>query len=83
MCSKEYLHHGRMANDICERFGKRLKKLRLQKNMKQIDLAVHTGLTRSHISRIENGRAEPGLRSLEILAASFEMSLSQLLSGLK
>jgi len=67
---------------ICERFGKRLKKLRLQKNMKQIDLAVHTGLTRSHISRLENGRAEPGLKSLEILADSFGISLSQLFKGL-
>ena len=66
---------------ICERFGKRLKKLRLQKNMKQIDLAVDTGFTRSHISRLENGKAEPGLKSLEIFADSFEMSVSQLLKG--
>ena len=70
-----------MANDICERLGKRLKKLRLQKNMKQIDLAVDTGFTRSHISRLENGKAEPGLKSLEIFADSFEITVSQLLKG--
>jgi transcriptional regulator with XRE-family HTH domain len=51
--------------------------------MKQINLAVHTGITRTHISRLENGKVEPGLKSLEILAISFEMSLSQLFSGLK
>lgn len=83
MCSKEYLHHGRMAKDICQRFGERLRRIRKRRNMKQINLAVHTGITRTHISRLENGKVEPGLKSLEILAISFEMSLSQLFSGLK
>jgi len=46
--------------------------------MKQIDLAVHTGMARSYISKIENGHKEPCLRTLEVLALAFDMSLAQL-----
>jgi len=48
----------------------------------QIDLAVHTGLTRETISNIERGRKEPGLRSLAKIAKAFKMTPSQLLRGL-
>src|SRR5437588_5173319 len=78
ICLKEYMHYGRMANDICVRFGRRLQRLRKEKGMKQIDLAVDTGLGRTYISKVENGRIEPCLRSLELMAVSFGMSLSQL-----
>jgi transcriptional regulator with XRE-family HTH domain len=44
----------------------------------QTYLAVHTGLGRAFISGLENGKKEPCLRSLEILAVGFEMSISQL-----
>jgi transcriptional regulator with XRE-family HTH domain len=68
-----------MANDICVRFGRRLQRLRLKKGWKQIDLGVHTGLTREHISRIENGRKEAGLRTLELLAVALEVDLGEML----
>jgi transcriptional regulator with XRE-family HTH domain len=72
-----------MANeDICIRFGRKLRKLRKQKNWTQSYMAVHTGIGRSHISNLENGKKEAGLRALEILADSFDMSLPQLLSRL-
>jgi transcriptional regulator with XRE-family HTH domain len=45
-------------------------------------LAVHTGLGRPFISNVENGRKEPCLRSLEILAIAFDISLAQLMSRL-
>jgi transcriptional regulator with XRE-family HTH domain len=45
-------------------------------------MAVHTGIGRAHISNLENGKKEAGLRALEILADSFGMSLPKLLSRL-
>jgi transcriptional regulator with XRE-family HTH domain len=56
--------------------------LRLQRGWTQTYLAVHTGLGRVFISDIETGKKEPCLRSLEILAVGFEMSLAQLFSRL-
>lgn len=68
-----------MANeDVCIRVGRKIRKLRKQRGWTQDYLAIHTGLGRTFISNIERGQKEPCLRSLEILALGFEMSLSQL-----
>jgi transcriptional regulator with XRE-family HTH domain len=46
-------------------------------------LSVHTGLSRTFISDVERGLKEPCLRSLEILALSFDISLSELMRGME
>jgi transcriptional regulator with XRE-family HTH domain len=72
-----------MANeDICIRLGRRLRKLRHQKGWTQAYMAAHTGIGRAHISNLETGKKEAGLRALEILADSFGLSLPKLLSRL-
>jgi transcriptional regulator with XRE-family HTH domain len=70
-----------MAKDICERFGKRLRALRTERGWSQTYLSVHTGLSRTFISDVELGRKEPCLRTLEIFALGFEISLGELLEG--
>lgn len=72
-----------MATDICERFGKRIRSLRQKRGWTQVYLAQHTGLGSVYISQLEHGKKEPGLRTIEILALSFELSVAQLLRGLK
>jgi transcriptional regulator with XRE-family HTH domain len=44
-------------------------------------LSVHTGLSRTFISDVELGRKEPCLRSLEIFAIAFDLTVSELLNG--
>jgi transcriptional regulator with XRE-family HTH domain len=70
-----------MAKDICERFGERVRMLRDAREWTQIYLSVHTGLSRTFISDLELGRKEPCLRTLEILAQAFEISVIELLKG--
>ena len=70
------------TEDVCKRFGRRLRKIRRARAWTQIDLAVHAGLQRSFISRLENGHTEPCLRTLETFADAFEISISQLMRGL-
>jgi hypothetical protein len=41
-----------------------------------------TGLGSIYISQLEHGKKEPGLRTIEILAISFEMTPAQLLRGI-
>jgi transcriptional regulator with XRE-family HTH domain len=67
-----------MATDICVRFGKRIRALRKERGWTQVDLAVHTGLGRVFISDLERGKKEPCLRSIEILAIAFELTVPQL-----
>lgn len=71
-----------MAIDICVRFGRRLQYLRKRKGFKQIDLAAHTELSREHISRLENGRKDPTLRTLEALADALDTKAADLIKGL-
>ena len=67
--------------DIRVRFGVKLRLLREKRGWGQEDLAAHSGIGRPFISRLENGRREPCLRSLETLAKSFDMTVSQLMRG--
>jgi transcriptional regulator with XRE-family HTH domain len=70
-----------MAKDICEKFGERIRKLRDDRGWTQIYLSVHTGLSRTFISDLELGHKEPCLRTMEILADGFEISIIELMKG--
>ena len=71
-----------MATDICVRFGRRIRELRRKRGWTQVYMATHTGLGSVYISQLEHGKKEPGLRTIEILALSFEMTPAQLLRGI-
>jgi DNA-binding XRE family transcriptional regulator len=71
-----------VAIEISVRFGRRLNELRTRRGWTQAYLAEVSGLGRSHISELENGRREAGLRAVEMLALSFEMSVSEFLKGI-
>jgi transcriptional regulator with XRE-family HTH domain len=45
-------------------------------------MADRLGLSRVHISDLENGKREAGLIVLQILATGFDLTLAKLLSGL-
>jgi transcriptional regulator with XRE-family HTH domain len=70
-----------VEGDVCKRVGSRIRKLRQERGWTQTYLSVHSGLGRPFISNIERGQKELCLRSLEILAMAFEISLSQLMRG--
>lgn len=60
--------------------GERIKVIRKQKNMTQETLANTLGVQRSAISKYEKGIVSPSWETIEKIAASFEMSIDQLLS---
>jgi transcriptional regulator with XRE-family HTH domain len=62
--------------------GERIRKLRRAKNWRQIDLAEHSGVHEVHISDLERGSREAGLRTLSKIAAALSTTLSDLLKGL-
>jgi transcriptional regulator with XRE-family HTH domain len=61
-------------NDI----GARLKALRLAKGLSQSDVLRRSGLMGPYLSRVENSRTVPTLRSLERLAKAFGIEFYQL-----
>jgi transcriptional regulator with XRE-family HTH domain len=72
----------RAANTLLVRLGQRVKKLRLKRGWKQIDLAVHCGFSRIYISQIEHGVKDIRISNLEVLASAFELTIPQFMSRL-
>jgi len=82
-CNGEYTaHHEGMSNDICVRFGERLRKLREKKGFNQLQFSEKCGIENSHLSRLESGKREPGLYMLELLAKGLGITISELTKGI-
>ena len=60
-------------------FGKRLKKLRLQHELSQEQLAKRLGMTKSVVSAYENGIRMPSYEALITIARIFKVSTDYLL----
>ena len=57
--------------------GKRIKILRLDRGLTQGDIEEATGVSRSHISKIESGKVtNPGLDTLEKISKALKVSIS-------
>ena len=67
-----------MASDICVRVGRKIKQLRQAKGWSQQMLADHAELERAHLSRLEEGRREAGLRVLERIAIALDVEVEDL-----
>lgn len=53
------------------KFQERIKELRIQKDMSQMDLALATGISQSAIAKWELGRTEPTATAIFTLARFF------------
>jgi len=64
-----------------EIIGKRIREVRLSKNLTQLDLVsrIDGEVDPTNISRIESGRTNPTIFTLQKLADAMEISLVQLL----
>ena len=59
--------------------GENIRLLRKSKDLRQSDLASELGLTHKAISRYENDKAQPDLKTLEKMARFFEVDMNFLL----
>jgi XRE family transcriptional regulator, regulator of sulfur utilization len=71
-----------MATDICALLGRRIRELRKAKGWRQIDLAQHSGVHEVHISDLERGSREVGIRTLQSLAKALGVKIAELLEGI-
>jgi len=55
------------------KIGTKIKEIRLQKNIKQIDLARMAEISNSYLSDIEKGRTEPSLKTLIKIAQALNI----------
>ncbi len=59
-------------------FAERLKELRYEKGLNQVELAKQLGVSNGVISLWENGLREPGMYSLIQIARFFDVSIDYL-----
>lgn len=63
---------------ITQRLGSRVRKLREQRRMSQLDLSQKAHLDLTTVNEIENGNREPMLRTLWKIANALDVKISQL-----
>ena len=63
--------------DIKKKFGKKLKKLRLEKGLSQESLALMADLDRTYIPSIEKGERNVSIMVLEKLAKALNISIKE------
>ena len=70
-------------SDILQRFGERVRELRKKRGWTQEAFADYCGLDRTYVGGIERGERNVALRNIEIIAATLELSISQLMKGVE
>jgi transcriptional regulator with XRE-family HTH domain len=68
--------------DLLQLLGKRIKTLRLEKGLSQVDLVARMqgNIDTTNISRIEAGRTNPTVHSLYRISEALEISISTLVN---
>lgn len=64
---------------ILNKFGNRIKELRVERKLTQEQFAKMCGLHKNYIGMIERGERNPSLINIEIIAKSLGMSISELM----
>lgn len=67
---------------VYSELGRRIVEARKMKNISQERLASDSGIDRSHIGFIEQGRRKPTVYTLYKIAEALDMTLEQLFKGL-
>ncbi|MES2592187.1 MAG: helix-turn-helix transcriptional regulator [Bacteroidota bacterium] len=70
-------------DNIQKKFGKHLKKLRLERGITGAELARRSFIDKPHITRLEKGETNPTLYTLIKLSQALEISLQELFQEFK
>jgi transcriptional regulator with XRE-family HTH domain len=65
------------------RLGKCVRDLRAEKGLTQVEFAERCGFYQTYMSRIENGRANPTLNALEVIANGLGLTVFELFDRVK
>ncbi len=67
-----------MAQNLRQRFGERVRELRIAAGFSQEAFADYCGYARSYLSRVERGNGNPSLDAVEALADALKVEVSEL-----
>src|SRR3546814_12032233 len=78
---RSYLKLDEVASELALTLGSNCKKRRAELGMSQAELAERSGVAASHLSHIEQGKANPTLEVLQQLAEGLQTTVLALLAG--
>jgi len=67
-----------MSDDV-KKLGENLKRIRIKKNITQVEIAKTLGVDRSFVSNLENAKTNPTLATITSLAKALGVSTNELL----
>ncbi len=67
-----------MEDSLQIKVGKRIQEIRIEKNLSQQDLAAKCNFEKSNMSRLEAGRANATLSTLETVSKALEVDVIEL-----
>ena len=67
-----------MKNSLQIKVGKRIQEIRIEKNLSQQDLAAKCNFEKSNMSRLEAGRANATLSTLEVVSKALDIEVIEL-----
>ena len=70
-------------DELLLRLGDRVRKLRKQHGWTQTIMAEKVGIDRTFLAEVETGRRNIAIFNLYLIAKSLNLSLAQLLSGIR
>ena len=65
-----------MEESLQIKVGKRIQEIRVEKNISQQDLAARCNFEKSNMSRLEAGRANATLSTLEVVAKALNVNVA-------
>jgi transcriptional regulator with XRE-family HTH domain len=80
-CNHPGMARKKVGTPLNVRFGKRLGGLRKERGWTFVYMSEHSGLATGFLHALEHGTKEPCLNTLDILAKSFELTISELMRG--
>jgi transcriptional regulator with XRE-family HTH domain len=69
-------------SDIVEKFGRRVRELRMAQGLSQEDLAELCDLDRTYVNGIERGKRNVGLKNIGAIALALKVSLPHVFEGI-
>lgn len=63
---------------VLRRFGKRIQKERLKRKLSQQELGLACGISIEYISKIENGKVNPTIKTLNKIAKKLSLKITDL-----
>jgi transcriptional regulator with XRE-family HTH domain len=72
-----------VASRLSVRLGKCVRELRTDAGWTQVEFAERCGFYQTYMSRIENGRANPTLNALEVIANTLGLTIFEMFDRVK